>query len=467
MSAAALGLFALEGFARGKDLPMSELRSLGASLKGKLLLPADAGFDAARRVASFNPTTDARPLLIVQAAEASDVQRAIDFARNASLELAVKSGGHDVLGESTVAGGLLIDLSTMDDIKVAPQSRSARVGSGVRNGRFAAAASQYDLAPVLGCNPAVGVAGLTLGGGLGWFLGTKGAACDNLLSVEIVTADGRILTTRAEENPELFWALKGGGGNFGVVTNFEYRLHPLRNVVAGAIGFRSALGPFLRFYRGFMADAPDALAVELNISAGGDLPLIIAIACFSGDRDEGVRALAPLKTFGRAQFGDIGEVAYGAFAGPWPDRLPAYLDWRGLSFPGLEDTTIAALETALATAPPGWNIGVGHYMHGEICRIDPASTPLQRRAGEISLFIGAGWEDPHAADASMVWVAHATRTLKRLASPATYINYLSDDSEGAVRASYGEANYARLQRIKRSFDPDNIFHRNRNIRPAP
>lgn len=464
LSAGALSLVGLGNLARATGLEPSRVQAFGSSLKGALLLPSDPQFERARRVASFNPATDKRPALIVQCADAGDVRRAIDFARSSSLEIAVKSGGHDVLGKSTTQGGLLIDLSRLTLIDVDPRSSAARAFAGVRNGSLAAAASAHDLAPVLGCNPAVGIAGLTLGGGLGWFLGTKGAACDNLLSARVVTADARIVTASADENSDLFWAIRGGGGNFGIVTEFEYRLHPVRSVVAGAIGFRSELAGFLKFYRDFMSAAPDELAVELNI-AGGDKPLVIAIACWSGEIEEGKRRLRPLEAFAKPEFGAIDEVSYGRFAGPRDERLPPYLDWRGLSFDGLDDDVIPALAAAVASAPRGWNIGVGHYMHGEICRIDSAATPLVRRAGQYSLFIGAGWETPSDSDVSMAWVSKTVETMRRFARP-TYINYLSDDAESAVRGSYGAENYARLQRLKHKFDAENLFHENRNIRPS-
>jgi len=464
LRAAALSFLVVCRRARA-GIARSALEALRASLMGRLLGPADASFDEARRVASFNPTTDKRPLLIVQCASRDDVARAIEFARKASLEIAVKSGGHDVLGESVTSGGLMIDLSAMKEIVVDEKGTSARVQEGVRSGEFNREAGRFDLAPVLGCNPAVGVAGLTLGGGVGWLLGTNGAACDNLIGADVVTADGRFLTASRDENPDLFWALRGGGGNFGVVVNFQYRLHSLSKVLAGVVGFHADLGKFLTFYRDFMAHAPDALTVELNIM-DGELPLILAIVCWSGEAQEGEQILRPLRSFEGMVFDHIREVSYGEATGPDSGgRLPRNLHWRGGTFDDLNEATIGALVEVAKIAPHGWNIGLGHYMHGEICRVSPHSTPLVRRAGQFSYFIGGGWDDGTNGASVMHWVDSAFAAVRGLSSEAPYINYLSDDSETAVRAAYGADNYSRLQSLKKKYDPDNVFHLNRNIRP--
>jgi FAD/FMN-containing dehydrogenase len=464
LRAAALSFLVVCQRARA-GIARSALAALRASLKGRLLGPADASFDEARRVASFNPTTDKRPSLIVQCASRDDVARAIEFARTASLEIAVKSGGHDVLGESVTSGGLMIDMSAMKEIVVDEKGTSAHVQAGVRSGEFSREAGRFDLAPVLGCNPVVGVAGLTLGGGLGWLLGTKGAACDNLIGADVVTADGRFLTTSRDENPDLFWALHGGGGNFGVVVDFQYRLHSLSKVLAGVVGFHADLGKFLTFYRDFMAQAPDALTVELNIM-DNDPPLILAIVCWSGEAPEGEQVLKPLRFFEGVAFDHIREVSYGDATGPNSGGpLPRNLHWRGGTFDHLNDTIIDTLVESTKVAPAGWNIGLGHYMHGEICRITPDSTPLVRRAGQFSYFIGAGWGDGMNGTSVMRWVDLAFAAVRGLSSDAPYINYLSDDSEAAVRAAYGVGNYSRLQSLKKKYDPDNVFHLNRNIRP--
>jgi FAD/FMN-containing dehydrogenase len=459
LSAAAAGASAAEPTA---------IQALRSQLKGGLILPGDAGYERARRGASFGPTEDRRPAAIVQCADEADVARAIAFARAAAAPIAVKSGGHDVLADCTAERGVVIDLSPLQRIAIDPATATARVGAGVRSAVFAAAAKPYGLAPALGCNPAVGVAGLTLGGGLGWLLGTRGAACDNLLSATLVTAEGRTLEVSAQSHPDLFWGLRGGGGNFGVVTELRFQLHPLDTVLAGAIGFSGDLAAFLRFYREVMAQAPDALAVELSLGSGPQ-PAIVAIVCASGDRDEANRALASLRSFGKPTFDTVQAIPYGLFAGPGPASgggAQGGLYWRGGSLDRLSDEAIAALAAAAHAGPPNLSLGLGHYLHGAICRVSDGATPLRRRAGQLSYFIGAGWRDPAQGEASMAAVTAAMTALRPVSSAATYINYLSSDAEADVRAAYGPAAYGRLQRLKDRYDPENLFRLNRNVRPS-
>jgi FAD/FMN-containing dehydrogenase len=459
-----LAASSLAGRSHAANRPTA-LDALRSKLKGRLIVPGDEAYDGARRGASFGPTEDRRPLLIVQCAAEDDVARAIAFGRSALLPIAVKSGGHDVLGECTTDGGVVIDLSSLKRIEIDAANATARVQAGVRSGEFALAAKAHGLAPVLGCNPAVGVAGLTLGGGLGWLLGTLGAACDNLIGADVLTADGRRLHVSEREHPDLFWGLRGGGGNFGVVTSLEYRLHPVTTVLAGAVGFRGDVGAFLRLYREVMTAAPDGLAVELSISAGAP-PGIVAICCWRGNPDEGREALARLLAFGATTFDTLRPVAFGDFAGGGPAAPQGNLFWRGGSLDGLSDEAIGRLGELAQGGRPGLSIGLGHHMHGQVCAVADSATPLVRRRGQLSYFIGSGWRTPAQADAAIGSVTAAMESLRPLSTPAAYINSLSSDAEADVRGAYGEANYARLQRLKDRYDPTNLFHLNRNIRPS-
>jgi FAD/FMN-containing dehydrogenase len=454
---------AATGLGRAQAAPaQAPLDKLRARLKGRLILPTDQDFDAARRPFSFNPETDKRPYLIARCEDTDDVARVLDFARNASLDIAVRSGGHDVLGASACEG-VLIDLSSMNSIEIDSGKRIAHAGPGVRSDAFNLAAGRFNLAPVLGCNPSVGIAGLTLGGGLGWFLGTHGAACDNLLSVDLVTADGDRLHADAQTNPNLFWGLRGGGGNFGIATAFRYRLHLIDQVVGGNIGFRTDVKSFLRFYRDFMASAPKELAVELNIFPI-ETPVVMASVCWSGSIELADRVLAPLQAYQTPLFSSLRTVAYAHLTdNPQNSRKPpSNLFWRGGSLEMLGDGAIDELASAARNGPPGWSIGLGHYMHGKIAAVDDHATPLIRRSGRLSYFIGAGWNDPNQATPEMQWVRMSMSAMRRWSSQQTYINYLSDDSDAAVRAAYG-SNFRRLQLLKRRYDPSNIFHHNRNI----
>lgn len=463
-----------------------------SSLKGRLILPSDHDYEQARRVGSFNPSTDRHPLMIAQCADPTDVSRVIDFAKDARLEIAVKAAGNDVLGESVCDKGVVVDLSRMKRITIEPLTRVARVEAGVLSRELNAAAGEHRLAPVLACHPDLGVTGLTLGGGLGWLIGTYGAACDHIVGAEIVCADGKLLRATAHENDELFWAIKGGGGNFGTVTSLDLRLAQVDQVMGGALVFRCDIAKFLRFYRDFMHAAPDALTVELSIFRM-DEPLVMAIVCWNGDEASGARVLAPLRGFTAPIFDSVRQVSYahltdrpgimqlvwtalanvlanprlvmtaiGSMAGGAapPDKLM----WRGGSLDGLSEPAIEHLAGIVQSLPPGGRIGLGHFMHGEVLKLPREATPFVRRGGQFAYFIGASWSQAQEADSNMDWVRTSISKLRPLSSAGTYVNYLSDASEKAVAASYGE-NYPRLVSVKRKYDPNNIFRHNRNIRP--
>jgi len=449
---------ALSGRARGAT-PVESLRS---RLHGRLILPVDADYDAARRGASFGPGEDRRPAMIAQCVDADDVARAIDFARRGGLPVAVKSGGHDVLAACIAEGGMVLDLSTMARVEIDAAARTARVQPGLRSGSFTSAAGAQGVAPVLGCNPAVGVAGLTLGGGLGWFVGRHGAACDRLLAAELVTADGARLTASAEHNPDLFWGLRGGGGNFGVVTSLTFRLEPGAEVMGGAVGFRGDPGAFLRFYRDLMANAPRELTVELTLS-GGRPATLVAICCWSGGRQAGEQALEAVSAFGQPAFGRLGPVPLQAFAVIQPPS-PGLI-WRGGSLDGLSDAAIERLSAVVNDAPRSVSVGLGHFMHGAACEVAQGATAFTRRSGQFCYFVGAGWRDPAQAGSGVAAVREAMANLAPVSTESAYVNYLSRDDEGAVRSAYGAPVYRRLQALKARYDRDNVFHGNRNIRP--
>ena len=446
----------------------TDFEALRASIKGSLILPTDPPYERARRVWGFNPRTDARPAAIVRCAEANDVVKSVTFAREHSIELAIRGAGHDILGASTCEGGLVVDLSAMKHIDIDAAQRTARVQPGVVSGELKAASAQSGLAPVLGCHPGVGVGGLTLGGGIGWFLGTHGAACDNLVSATIATADGKLLRASAAENSDLYWAIRGGGGNFGVATEFEFQLQPVTAVVGGVVAFRQTdVRAFLRFYRDYMKTAPDPLTVELSIFADPD-PTIWAMVCWNGSPDAGERALRPLRTLAQPIADTIEPVPWARFLARMPQRTMRQTPntyWRGGTLAALSDAAIDQFAKAIESAPDGWQLGLGHYMHGRICEVAEAATPFRRVVGNSTHFISASWGEPGAAASSMEWVDRTWGALHELADSGTYVNYLSEASEAAVKSSYGE-HYARLATIKRRYDPDNVFHRNRNIRPA-
>jgi hypothetical protein len=454
----------------------SELAKFRQGLKGQLILPSDRGYDSARRVASFNPTTDKHPQMVVRCVEPNDVIRAVSFARDKAMDVAVRSGGHDLLGAS-VCDGMVIDLSPMKKMSIDQERKTVRVEAGIRAGELNDLTGSAGLAAVLGCNPWVGVAGLTLGGGLGWFLGKYGAACDNLISADVVTSDSKMLRASATENADLFWALRGGGGNFGIVTTLNLRLHTIGQVLAGVVAYRTDVGRFLGFYRDFMKAAPDELAVELNIFIA-EQPTIIAVPCWSGDAVEGRRVLGPLRSFGPPIADNVDLVPYshltdrfaivGKLLPPAPSREasgPGYNYWRGGSLLELSDNAIDQMVLGMQRGPEDCSIGMGHFMHGQVSRVPQNTAPIIRAAGQFTYFFNASWSDPRRGDAKMDWVNRSLAAMKSFSAKGTYINYLSADSDAAVKASYAK-NYDRLAKLKGKYDPTNFFHHNRNIRPS-
>lgn len=443
--------------AKARD-PVAALR---AGLRGSLFVPADAGYGAARRGGGTTPVGDRLPALIVQPDGPDDVARTLDFAQDRQLHVAVRSGGHDLLGASTPAGGVLIDLSRMNAVELDPLTAVVRVGGGARAGALTAAGAPHGLAPMVGMNPNVGVGGLTLGGGMGWLSGRYGATVDNLLGVELVTADGRLLTASADENDDLFWALRGGGGNFGVATAFTYRMQPVAQVLAGDIGFRTDPTALLHFLQDFLAASGDALEVGVLFTLGAN-PTAIVRLCWSGDIVAGEEALRPLRSFAPPILDKVKPQSYAAFA-----NGAAHIDnmfLRGGEFAGLDDRVIAAFAGIIDRGgPPGCLIGVLHYMHGALCRVPAAATPFIRTPGHILYNIVAPWQGAGLDHDKMDWALATSETLRDVNSRGIYINYLSYDGEDHVRDSFGP-HHARLRAIKRKYDPANVFRNNRNIR---
>lgn len=413
--------------------------------------------------------------MIVRCAEPSDVVQAIAFARAQSLDVAVRSGGHDLLGAS-VCDGMVIDLSPMKRAAIDGQRQTARVEAGIRAGELNDITQAHSLVATLGCNPAVGVSGLTLGGGLGWFLGKYGAACDSLLAADVVTAEGKLLRASETENADLFWAIRGGGGNFGIITAMDFQLHSVRNVLGGVLAYRTDVGRFLHFYRDYMKAAPDELAVELNIIVA-DPPITFAIVCWSGDEMQGKRVLRPLQSFGPPIADTIDVVSYLRLTERFPDmslilnqppsgdRRPLYNYWRGGSLPALSHAAAEEIAAAVHVGPRGSTVGLGHYLHGRICKVPKHSTPLERKQGQLTYFFSVDWSDPHQGDVVMEWVNHSLQKMKHFSGERAYINYLSTNSNAAIKASYA-GSYASLARLKRKYDPTNFFRSNRNILPA-
>jgi FAD/FMN-containing dehydrogenase len=364
----------------------------------------------------------------------------------------------------------VIDLSLMREAGIDASKRVARAGGGVLAYDLVARAGPHHLAPVTGDCPTVGVSGLTLGGGLGWLSGKHGAACDNLISAELITADGRTIVASEDRNPDLFWAIRGGGGNFGIATWFEYRLHSVGEALAGGYVYRlSDARTVLRFYRDFMATAPDELAALTYLVVANDRWLTL-IVCYSGDVKRGETLLRPLRTIANPVRNTVQARPYvETFTmPPWGETIPmAYSSTKGCYLQQLSDDVIdIALDRFARASLPGTAMGFDHYMHGAVCRIAPEATAFELRSpGALHVWVVSGWTEPRAAVRAMAWVDDTWNALQPYSGGRTYANFLSTEGDAAVKAAFG-ANYPRLAAIKRKYDPTNFFRRNQNIRPA-
>lgn len=452
------------------QLPILEQAAISqfqANLKGELLCPGDAGYDAARTV--WNAMIDRRPALIARCADAADVACAVRFARTHKLLVSVRGGGHNVAGKAVCDGGLMIDLSPMKGIQIDPVQRTARVEPGVIWSELDQATQAFGLATTGGTVSHTGVAGLTLGGGLGWLLATHGLACDNLLSATMVLADGHQVIASTTENPDLFWAIRGGGGNFGIVTAFEFRLHPVGPTVLGGM----VLYPIdqarevLHFYRDFCANCPDALTVWAGLFSTPDgTPVVALIAGWFGPLVEGEQALAPLRAFGSPLADLIGQLPYcqlQAMLDPAaPFGLPRY--WKSGYFKELTDELLDWLiEHATAKTSP-LSLVLLFHLHGLASRVAPDATAFGRREEIWDVDIIAQWTEPASANQHMDWA----RTFWQAIAPfstGVYVNHLdSDDGAARVKSAY-VANYDRLVALKTKYDPTNFFRLNHNIEP--
>jgi FAD/FMN-containing dehydrogenase len=445
-------------------------------LHGDLLNPGDEGYEDARTV--FNAMVDRYPSYVVRPTGAADVMAAVDFAREHDLLLSVKGGGHNFAGTAVCDDGLTIDCSRMDGVRVDPEARTARVGPGATWADFDHEAGAFDLATTGGLVSTTGVAGLTLGGGQGYLARKHGLTVDNLRSVDIVTAAGDLVHASDEENPELFWALRGGGGNFGVVTSFEFDLHPVGpEVLAGPIfhpyeDAREAL----RFYRDFTADAPDELACYALVvrvppeepfpeARRGD-PAVAFAVCYAGPLDEAEDAVEPLRAFGDPTLDGVGPIPYPALQRSFDDGSPAGHRWytKAHYLDGLPDDAIdTILEFTDPFPGPLTQVGI-EPMGGAIARVDATATAFPHRDATYSLGIWPGWADPEADDDVVAW-ARAFHEAMAPYADGVYANYLDRDETDRVEAAYGE-NYERLVEVKDRWDPENRFRMNQNVEPG-
>ena len=456
----------------------TDLERLRESFRGPLIDPDDEGYDAARAI--WNGAIDRRPACVACCTGVADVVAAIRFARERDLLVAVRSGGHGVGGHAVCDGGLVIDLSPMKGIRVDPAARTARAEAGVLWGELDRETQLHGLATVGGIVTHTGIAGLTLGGGIGWLTRKHGATVDNLLSVDLVTAEGEILTVNGDENPDLFWGIRGGGGNFGVVTSFEYRLHSVGPIVlAGPVFYPFEDAPeVLRFYREFIATAPDELTTIFELSVAPPLPflpeevhgkpIVMVGACYAGSPDEGAEVVRPLKQFGRPIADLLEPKPYTALQSMFDPLVPHgwHRYWKSVELPPLTDDAIDTLveHAAAVTSPRSYCIVF--QLGGALARVGEDETAFSQRDAAHNVNVNAVWtEDDPECERHVAWACDFFSAMEPHAGGRVYVNFLGDEGAARVRQAYGDRQYERLVALKRAYDPTNFFRLNQNIEP--
>ncbi|PGF17640.1 FAD-linked oxidase [Natrinema sp. CBA1119] len=448
----------------------------GEGLHGELLRPEDPNYDETRAI--WNGMIDKRPALIVRAMGVSDVIAAVTFAREHDLPLAVRGGGHNIAGNAVCDDGLMLDLSAMRSVHVDPEGKTARVEPGATLADFDHEAQAFGLATPLGINSTTGVAGLTLGGGFGWLTRKFGMTVDNLRSVDIVTADGELRHASDDENPDLFWGVRGGGGNFGVVTSFEFDLHEVGpEVLAGMVVYRGADAPdVLRHVRDFNEDAPDEATVWIVLRKAPPLPflpedvhgedVIVVVPFYAGDIAEGEAVLAPVREYGEPIADVVGPHRYAEFQQAFDPLLTegARNYWKSHNFRAIPDGAIdTVVDYARRLPSPLSEIFFGQ-IGGAMGRVPSDATAFPHRDAEYGMNVHTRWEDPAMDDECITWAREFFDAMAPYATGGVYVNFISED-EGEEDLGYGE-NYDRLAEIKAAYDPDNLFRMNQNVEPA-
>jgi FAD/FMN-containing dehydrogenase len=452
-------------------LNAAAVQEFKASLRGVVFMPGDPGYDEVRRI--HNGMFVRSPALIARCLGTADVVDAVRFARTHDLELAVRGGGHSVAGKSVCEGGLMLDLSLMKGIHVDPERCTVRAQGGVTWGEFNRETQLYGLATTGGVVSTTGIAGLTLGGGLGWLMGKHGLAADNLLSAEVVTAAGEVVRANAEENRDLFWGLRGGGGNFGVVSWFEYRLHRLASVTSGLVAYPiERAREVMQFFRKFTASLPDELTLNgglLHAPDGSGVPLAVIVGCHCGSLSEGEAAMRSIRRFGSPVIDTIGPASYvdtntKIFDPGFPRGARNY--WKSSFLAELSDAAIDALIAQFAVCPSPMSGLLLEHFHGAATRVGVDETAFPHRRESYNLLVVSEWLDAKDDDKNIAWARATYDALRPHMVHESYANYQTEDqTENALEQAYGP-NYERLVALKKKYDPGNFFRMNQNIKPA-
>ena len=446
-----------------------QVETLTAAFSGTLLQPGDDGYDNARLV--HNGLIDKRPGLIARCRGTADIVDAVKLARSAGLEISIRGGGHGVAGRAVTEGGLMIDLAEMRGIHVDPDARTVRAQGGVTWAELNRETALHGLAVTGGQVSSTGIAGYTLGGGLGWLMGVYGLAVDNLLSVELVTAEGEVLHASADSHPDLFWALRGGGGNFGVAASFEYRLHPVNVVTGGLLAYPvEAAGDLLRFYRDFTQEGPDELtmhAVVAHAPDGSGMKITGLAICHAGSLEDGERDLGPVRAFMEPIVDMLGPMPYAPVNAMLDAAYPrgALSYWKSSFLSELGDGLIDEAIGRFHETPSPMNAILIEQYHGAVTRVPVEATAVANREAGYNLLLPTTWLDPADTEANVTWTRETYEALRPWFREGRWLNYFDGDEQlDAVRAAYGP-NWNRLVEVKRRYDPENVFHLNQNIPP--
>lgn len=453
-------------------LKESTIQDFKASLSGALLRPGETGYDDARKI--WNGMIDKRPALIARCRGVADVIDCVRFARTHDLLLAVRGGGHNLAGNAVCDGGLMIDLSLMKGVRVDPVRRTASAQSGLTWGEFDHETQGFGLAVTGGQISTTGIAGLTLGGGWGYLARQHGLASDNLLSVDLVTADGEFLTASATGHADLFWGVRGGGGNFGVATSFEYQLHPVGPVLAGIVAYPIAKATeVLRCFSEVTGAAPDELASAIIIVTFPDgTPVVAMVVCYNGPVEKGGRVLKPLRTIGSPLMDQVGSMPYTTaqklIDGFYPPGLQNY--WKSNFLKKVSDDAIDTMVAHCAKRPSPICHGlIEHQLGGAVSRVDREATAFNHRDVQYSFMSIGVCATVAEAPSCVRWVREFWTAMQPYSTGSVYVNYLGQEAdEGAerIKAAYGPEKYQRLVALKNKYDPTNLFRLNQNIRPS-
>jgi FAD/FMN-containing dehydrogenase len=446
---------------------------LRATFKGRVITPEDAGYDEARTV--FYGGFDRHPALIVRAKDATDVSHVVALARESGLELAIRSGGHSNAGHSTTDGGIVLDLSEMKNLEIDVERRTAWAETGLTAGEYTTAADAHGLATGFGDTGSVGIGGITLGGGVGYLVRKHGLTIDDLLAAEVVTADGRLLRVDAETHPDLFWAIRGGGGNFGVVTRFQFRLHEVDTIVGGML----LLPATPEVIHSFVAEAeaaPEELSTIANVMSAPPMPflpaevhgqlVIIAMLAYAGEVDEGERAIAPFRALAEPIADMVRPMRYPEIYPPEEDDYHPVASGRTMFLDAIDHSVAETIVEYLQASSAQMAVAQIRVLGGAMARVPTEATAFAHRSSRIMVNVAALYERPDEAAVHEPWMSGFAAVLRQEGDSGAYVGFLDDEGEGRIREAYPGSAWERLAAIKGRYDPSNLFWLNQNIRPT-